>query len=202
MKIIDVFRQRIVLFIIQILLLNVFIYIIGYKFTITFDDRTLKEQELIIQFLANFILFDDLQGFFFRYFSWLLVSLIPIFIFNNFKNAYSMNLLTLFFPSFFLYVFLWRHSRIYFDSKCHFLILQTIILGFVIVGFSIGLSLILKKFTKFKTEPQIEDLFIMASMNKIVCPNCGTEFDSTPKFCYNCNTDLTMLINNESGKEE
>ncbi len=202
MKIIDVFRQRIVLFIIQILLLNVFIYISGYKFTINFDDTTLKEQKLIIQFLANFILFDDLPGFFFICLSWLLASTIPIFIFTNFKKAYSMNLLTLFFPSYFLYVFLRRHSRTYFDSKFHFLILQTIILGIVIVGFSIGLSLILKKFTKFKTEPQIEDLFIMASMNKIVCPNCGTEFDSTPKFCYNCNTDLTMLINNESGKEE
>lgn len=202
MKIIDVFRQRIVLFIIQILLLNVIIYLIGYNFAINFDDTTIKEQKLIIQFLANLILFDDLPGLFFICLSWLLVSIIPIFIFNNFKKAYSMNLLTLFFPSFFLYVFLREHSRTYFDSKFLFLILQTIILGIIIATFSIGLSLILKKFTNFKTEPQMEDLLIIAGMNKVVCPNCGTEFDSTPKFCYKCNTDLTLLVSNKSEKEE
>ncbi len=202
MRIIDVLRSRIILFIIQILLLNVFIYIVGNKFTINFDDKTSKAEELIIQFLANFTLFDNLLGFYFIYISWLLISLIPILLFNNFKKAYSMNLLTLFFPCFFLYVFLRRHSRIYFDSNFYFLILQTITLGIVIVGFSIGLSLILKKFIKVETEPQIEDLLIVASKNKIKCPNCGTEFNSTPKFCYNCNADLTIIIKDNNGKEE
>ena len=202
MKIIDVFRSRIILFFIQILLLNLFIYNIGYHIEINLDMGISMEREIIIQILANYTLFNDLSGLFFLYISWILVILLPIFIYNNYKKAYSMNLMTFFLPNFFLYVFLRRYSREYFNSYFQFHFLHTLLLGFVIIGFSIGLSLILKKVSKVKTEPQIEDLFIMASMNKIVCPNCGTEFDSTPKFCYNCNTDLTMLINNESGKED
>ena len=202
MKIIDVFRSRIILFSIQILLLSLFIYSIGYYIEIDLEIGISMEQEIIIQILANYTLFNDLSGLFFLYISWILVSLLPIFIYNNFQKAYSMNLMTFFFPNFFLYVFLRRYSREYFNAYFQFHFLHTLLLGFVIIGFSIGLSLILKKVSKVKTEPQIEDLFIMASMNKIVCPNCGTEFDSTPKFCYNCNTDLTMLINNESGKED
>ena len=202
MKIIDVFRSRIILFIIQILLLSLFIYSIGYYIDLNLDMGISIEREKIIQILASYTLFNDLSGLFFLYISWILVSLIPIFIYNNFKKAYSMNLMTFFFPNFFLYVFLRRHSKEYFNSYFQFHFLHTFLLGIVIVGLSIVFSLILKKVLKFKSEIQLEDLSLIASKNRIKCPNCGAEFNSTPKFCYNCNADLTVIIKEKNGKEE
>ncbi|MFW9998874.1 MAG: hypothetical protein ACFE9Q_02170 [Candidatus Hodarchaeota archaeon] len=202
MKIIDFFRSRIILFLIQILLLSSFIYSLGYFFKINFDAGTLIEQEVIIQFLANYILFDDLLGLCFIYISWIIVSLLPIFIFNNFKKAYSMNLMTFFFPNFFLYVFLWKYSPDYFNLNFQFHLLHTILLGLVIIGISIGLSLLIKKITKKEVITQIEDLSILASEGKKVCPNCGTEFESVPKFCYKCNTDLSIITGNNNGNKQ
>lgn len=201
MKLIDFFRSRIILFLIQILLLSLLIYSFNYKFNIIFDIGILKEREVIIQFLANYVLFDDLSGLYFIYISWILVSLIPIFVYNNFKKAYSMNLMTFFFPNFFLYVFLWNYSPYYFDSKFPFHFLHTILLGVLLISFSIGLSLLLKKIMKLKIETQIEDLHDIANQNRIICPNCGTEFNSIPRFCYNCNTDLTIRTEDQDGKE-
>ncbi|MFX0104214.1 MAG: hypothetical protein ACFE75_01830 [Candidatus Hodarchaeota archaeon] len=76
------------------------------------------------------------------------------------------------------------------------------LLCILIVSISIGLSLILRKIKKLKVETSIEDLHAIASRNKIICPNCGTEFDSSPKFCYKCNTDLTKLIEDKNRNEE
>ncbi len=202
MKIIDVFRSRIILFMIQILLLTLFIYVIGYQNEISLDVGISIEREKIINVLANYTLFDNFVGLNFLYTSWILVSLIPIFIYNNFKRAYSMNLMTFFFPNFFLYVFLWRYSRDYFDSNFQFHFLHTILLGIVLVGISIGFSLILNKVIQFKTEIQMEDLSTIASTSKVVCPNCGIEFESIPKFCYNCNSNLTLISKDKNGEEE
>ncbi|MFX1305785.1 MAG: hypothetical protein ACFFDG_03010 [Promethearchaeota archaeon] len=162
-----------------------------------------KEQKLIIQFLANYILFDDISGLFFIYLYWSIVSLIPIFVYSNFKKAYSMNLMTYFFINFFTYTFLYHYSNDYFDAYFLFHFLQTLLLGIVIVGLSIGLSLILKKITKVKVETQIEDLSILASRAKVRCPNCGTEFESIPKFCYKCNSELFIKLEekNTNGKQ-
>jgi len=202
MKIIDVFRSRIILFIIQILLLSLFIYSIGYYIEINLDIGISIEREKILQILANYTLFNDLFGLFFLYISWILVSLIPIFIYNNFKKAYSMNLMTFFFPNYFLYIFLWRYSREYFNSYFQFHFLHTFLLGIVIAGLSIAFSLILKKVLKFKSETQLEDLSLIANKNRIECPKCGAEFNSIPKFCYNCNADLTVIIKEKNGKED
>ena len=67
MKIIDVFRSRIILFMIQILLLTLFIYVIGYQNEISLDVGISIEREKIIQILANYTLFDNLFGLFFLY---------------------------------------------------------------------------------------------------------------------------------------
>jgi hypothetical protein len=194
MKIIALFRSRLIVFLIQILLLSFFIYSLGYIFNINFDVGILVERKVIIQFLANYVLFDDLSGLCFLYICWILISIIPIIIYNNFKKAYSMNLMTFFFPNFFLYVFLWRYSREYFNLNFQFHFLQTILLGIVIVGFSIGISLVLKKITKVKLKSQIEDLSTIVSLTQSTCPKCGTKFNSIPRFCYKCNTDLSILI--------
>ena len=201
MKIIDFFRSRIIVFLIQILLLSFIIYGLDYIFNVNFDVGILLEREVIIQFLANYVLFDDLSGLCFIYICWLIVSLVPIIIYNNFKKAYSMNLMTFFFPNFFLYIFLWRYSREYFDSNFQFHILHTILLGIVIVGFSIGISIILKKITKNKLRTQIEDLSTLVSETQSTCPKCGTKFDSIPRFCYKCNTDLSIKIEEKNTNE-
>ncbi len=201
MKLIDFFRSRIIIFLIQILLLSLFIYGLGYDFHVDFDDDILKEEEMIIQFLANYVLFNNLTDLCFIYISWILISLIPIFIYINFKKAYSMNLMTFFFPNFFLYVFLGRHSPDYFNSNFQFHFLHTILLGIVIVSFSIGISLVLKKITKDKLKTKIEDLSTIASLTHSTCPKCGTKFDSIPRFCYKCNTDLSIKIEKKNVNE-
>ncbi len=198
MKIIDVFRMKFVIFMIQILILSFCIFLKGYEFNIVFDVGILEEQAFIIQILANYILFNKLSDLYFIYIIWILVSLIPILAYKDFKKAYSMNLQTYFFPNFFFYAFLRRHSRSYFNSYFQFHILHTILLGIVIVGFSIGLTLIIKKITKGKSEPQIADLEAIARSITTICPHCGTEFESIPKFCYNCNSDLTIKIEDKS----
>ena len=192
MKIIDFFRSKIILFIIQILILSLFIFYFGYQFNIIFDIDASNAQKRITQFIANYVLFNDLSGLLFMYFIWILVSIIPIFLYNDFKKAYSMNIMTFFFPNFFTYIFLYRYSKDYFNSKFSFHLLHSILLILLIVMVSIGISLILKKITKVKIEEQIEDLHVIISNINSKCPNCGTEFNSTPLYCWHCNAKLIL----------
>ncbi|UCC18325.1 MAG: zinc ribbon domain-containing protein [Promethearchaeota archaeon] len=199
MKVIEVFRSRLVLFIIQTLILNLVVFYFGYQVNLNYDIGIQIEQKMIIQFLANYIWFNKLSGLFFIYILWIIILFIPVIIYNNFKKAYSMNLITFFFPNFFLYIFLSRYSPIYFNSHFGFHFVNTILLAMLIVSLSISFSLIKEKILKSKSKPQIEDLHSIANEIKKVCPKCGTEFNSLPKFCYNCNTNLTEIIEDKTG---
>ncbi len=192
MKIIDFFRSKIIIFIIQILLLSLFIFYFSYQFSINFDNEASNAQKRITQFIVNYVLFDEITSLFFMYFIWILVSIIPIFLYNDYKKAYSMNIMTFFFPNFFGYIFLNRYSGDYYSSKFSFHLLHSVLLIILIVMISIGGSLTLKKITKGKTEERIEDLHVIISNIKSKCPNCGTEFNSRPIFCYNCDTKLIL----------
>ena len=192
MKVLDFFRSKIILFIIQILILSFFIYIFHYSVDINFDSDVSISQELIIQFIANYVLFRNPSGMIFVYMSWIIISFIPDLLHNNFKSAYSMNLTTFFFPNFFVYTFLYQHSVDYFNSNFLFHLLQTILIGLVITLISLVISLTLKKIRKVSSEAQLEDLQIVANSIKSKCSNCGTEFDSTPTFCYNCNSKIII----------
>ncbi|MFX0080834.1 MAG: hypothetical protein ACFE94_03685 [Candidatus Hodarchaeota archaeon] len=55
----------------------------------------------------------------------------------------------------------------------------------------------MKRITKVEIEEQMEDLQIIMNQIKSKCPNCGTEFNSTPIYCYNCDTKL-ILKNEEN----
>ncbi|MFX1570323.1 MAG: hypothetical protein ACFFCV_18335 [Promethearchaeota archaeon] len=201
MRLIDFFRSKIIIFLIQIIILSFFIYGFGYVFNINFDIDISIERQVIIQFLANYVLFNDLSGLCFIYIGWILISLLPIFLYNNFKKAYSMNLITFFFPNFFLYIFLWRYSEEYFDINFQFHILQTILLGIAIVIFSIVISIILKRITIDKIGTQTDDVSTIAGKIKSICPKCGTKFDSIPRYCYKCNADLSINLEEKNTNE-
>lgn len=188
----SIFKFKVVNFIIQILILSLFIYIFNYEYTINFDKEISKERRDIIQFLANYIMFDpnDLSGLYFIYLSWIFISLIPIINFDDFKTVYSMNLYTFFFPNFFFYVFLYRYSPNYFHLHFSTLFVQTIILGLCIIIFSIGISFILNKTIRHKSKAQFEDFKKIVENIRFKCPYCGTEFNSIPKYCYNCLKEL------------
>ncbi len=204
MKIIDVFRIRIVVFLIQISILILLIHLFEYKHDLNLllfpqPSDTTEEQIAIIEWLSNYTLYEDWSDLFFIYTIWLLISIIPILIYKNYKQAYSMNFLTFFFPNFFLYAFLRNYYRSYFNTNFLSLFMKTIILGVTIILFSIGLSLGIKKIMKTKIDTQIADLEAIARSITTICPNCGTEFASIPKFCYNCNLDLTIKTEDKNG---
>jgi hypothetical protein len=192
MKIIDLFRNKIILFIIQILILSLFIFYFGYQFNVSFNTDASNTQKRITQFILNYVLFNDLSGLLFIYFTWILVSIIAIFLYNDFKKAYTMNIMTFFFPNFFGYVFLHRYSKDYFKANFSFHFLNSILLIFLIIIISIGFSLILKRIRKVEIQEQMEDLQGIINQIKSKCPNCGTEFNSTPMYCYNCEAKLIL----------
>ena len=200
MKAIKIVRNRIFIFMIQFLILSLIVICSNYKFNLIFNaipNEPTIEQKVVTQFLANFVLFKNVPDLVFIYIIWILVSIIPIFVYNNYKKAYSMNLITFFFPNFFLYIFLSRYSILYFNSYFAFHLVHTILLGIVIAGFSIGISIGLNKFLKYIKKDQIEIIDSIAKEGQITCPNCGIKFESIPKYCYKCNRILTTTEDNE-----
>ncbi|MFX0005260.1 MAG: hypothetical protein ACFFA7_01900 [Promethearchaeota archaeon] len=205
MKIIEIIRSRIVLFIIQISILFLIIQLLGYKFDLNLlsihrPDNTTDVQIGIIEWLVTYLMYQELTELIFIFIIWILISTIPIIIYNNYRKAYSMNLMTFFFPNFFFYVFLFNYYQPYFSIYFLALFIKTVMLGTTIILYSIGLSLILKKILDFRGEKKGIDLSEIASSGKLICPKCGVEFESIPKVCYNCNTDLTVKSENTVGK--
>ncbi|HUW89337.1 MAG TPA: zinc ribbon domain-containing protein [Candidatus Nanopelagicaceae bacterium] len=180
-------------FCIQILILLISSVIFNYRIQIDFDLSTnprAGEQQFIIQFLANIILYNTTFGFLYINITWVIVSLLPILIFNNYRKAYSMNLTTFFFPNFFFYVFYWRYSITSFSSVLPTFLVETIALAITILIFSIGLSLIFKLIRNFENDENKVNITEIELKNRSECPQCGTKFDSKPKYCYNCNSHL------------
>jgi len=202
MKIQNYFKNKLLLFITQILILSLLMSIFQYNSKIEFTSSISEERKLIIQLLSNYIMYNNSFGFTYIFFTWILISLIPIFIFNDFKRAYSMNLLTFFFPNFFFYVFYYRYSETYFNALFPSLIIKTIILGITIVIISIGLSLFLKFIKQFRKGTKVENLKQIELQSKMTCQNCGTQFNSVPKYCYKCNNLLTNELGEPIGNKK
>lgn len=190
MKIKTLFKSKLMVFCIQILILLISSVIFNYRIHIDFDlstDPRAGEQQFIIQFLANIILYNTTFGFLYINIIWVIVSVLSILIFNNYRKAYSMNLTTFFFPNFFFYIFYWRYSITSFSSVFPTFLVETIALSIAILIISIGLSLILKL---IRNEEKKVDITEIDLKNRSECPQCGTKFESKPKYCYNCNTHL------------
>ena len=192
-------------FCIQILFLLILNAIFSYRVQIDFDlstDPRAGEQQFIIQFLANIILYNTTFGFLYINITWVIVSLLPILIFNNFRKAYSMNLTTFFFPNFFFYVFYWRYSITSFSSVFPTFLVETIALAITILIISIGLSLILKLIRNFRGDEKKLNLTEIELKNRSECPQCGAKFESKPKYCYNCNTRIKEELGEIIGSEK
>lgn len=194
-----VLRSKLMIFIVQIAILSVFIYLVDYAFKIDFDSNITEERREIIQFLANYILFDtkNSYGIILICVSWIIVATLPILAFNDYKKATSLNFTTFFFPNFFFYVFLYRYSRNYYDSHFPHLFTLTIFLGAIILCYSIVVSLVLKKIKKPKKKAAFENLKLITQKNKSKCPYCGTNFDSIPKYCYKCLKEIALETSSE-----
>ncbi len=190
-----VIKSKVFIFFFQFLVLSTFIYSCNHHFNFIFDESISKERKDIIQFIANFIMFETTSSAIFIYFIWFNSTLIPIFIYNDYKKAYSMNLTTFFLPNFFFFVFLFKYSPNYFNSYFQVLFTQTVLLGLFIVAISIGISIVLKKMKRRNVETLKKSIMLFASNNKSKCLNCGVEFDSIPKYCYNCSKELIKREN-------
>lgn len=202
MKISSFFKKKTILFVIQFFLLTFMIYLFNYSFIIEFDPNIENDQRSIIQFLANYVLFRDINGIIFLYTAWLIISLLPIIINQEPKKACSNNFLTFFVLNFFVYVFLFsgdmRVTSDFFSSNFAPLIWNSIILGSVILIYSFLISLLLKKLKSSQLEKKTSEL-LLDDTPLMVCPKCGAKFDSIPLFCFKCNSKLTI---NESEIDE
>ncbi|MFO7797691.1 MAG: hypothetical protein R6W84_16220 [Promethearchaeia archaeon] len=183
-------RSKILIFLVQFIILTLFIYGFNYVYQIDFDASISEERKMIIQFLANFIQFKDLDSFLFVNGFWILVSFIPIIIFREIRPALIANLKLIFFLNFFFYVFLSRYSPIFFNNEVWGLMLNTVIITIIIGLISIVFSFIAKKLTEPNIDAQLADLEKVIQTTRYVCPNCGTEYNSVPKYCYKCSIEL------------
>ena len=190
MRILKIFRSRIVLFIIQFAILSLFLIIFKYSFTIVFDSSVSEERKVIIQVLVNYIMFEGANDTIFIYSLRLLVATIPIILYRKVKKVYSINLLSFFFPNFFFYVFLSRYSPLYFNENFGQLFIKTVILGAILIVYSVGFSLIINRIWNLIKKEKPTQLLDINKKIVSQCPKCGTRFDSKPLYCYNCNAKL------------
>ncbi|KKM90546.1 hypothetical protein LCGC14_1237590 [marine sediment metagenome] len=195
MNLIKLIKNRLTIFLIQISILIAAISFFEYNYDLNLQlfpkpDDTVVEQIFIIEWLVNYILFKSYEDMILIFTIWFIISIIPVLIYNDYKEVYSMNLITFFFSNFFFYAFLLNYYRPYFNANFLNLFIKTLILGITMIFFSIGTSLTLKAIRRPKFEMQQEDLHQIAESIRSKCPQCGTEFNSKPLFCYNCNYEL------------
>lgn len=196
-----ILRSKLVIFSVQFVLLSLFIYTSNYSFQINFDPTITPERQVIIQFLGNYIFYKDISTLLFLAGIWIGISLIPILVFKDPRTATSANIKILFFLNFFFFVFLYRYSSSYFNKELWNLFLKAFILAGIVIIFSVVLSYGIKKLIQPKEETHIENLKKITKLTTSTCPNCGAKFQSNPKYCYKCLTELSKskenpLVNN------
>jgi hypothetical protein len=191
-----VIKTKIFTFCVQIIVLILLIYAFNYNFIIDFNEEITLERRYIIQFLANMIAFTELRGMIFISLSWILIGIFPVIIFKNYRKVLYVNILTLFTPSFFFYVFLNKYSQNYFILNFPILFLNTIILGIILLLSSVPLGYLRHKLSKSQKKDNKKDLEKISKKNQVLCPECGTLFESKPTYCYNCSKKLLFETEN------
>ena len=199
MKAADLYRSKLGLFCIQVIILTLFITVFQYKFFIDFDGGILPERRFVIQVLANYVMYEWDGSLLFIYGIWLLVAIIPVIILKETRKVVIMNMITFFIPNYFFYVFLIKYSS---ENYTSILILKTLLLGSIIASFSVLLTIILKLIKNLRKEVTLQDFSLIEQQTKSKCPYCGTEFNSTPVYCYNCNKRLIPSLEDKDGESE
>ena len=199
MKAADLYRSKLGLFFIQVLILTLFITVFQYKFFVDFDSGILPERRFAIQVLANYVMYEWDGSLLFMYGIWLLVAIIPVIILKETRKVVIMNMITFFIPNYFFYVFLIKYSS---ENYTSILILKTLLLGLIIASFSILLTIILKLIKNLRKEVTMQDVSLIEQQTKSKCPYCGTEFNSIPVYCYNCNRKLIPNLEDKNGESE
>lgn len=194
-----VFKSKIGIFIIQVLILTLSILFYNYSFTISFDSGISIERKMIIQFLGNYILVGNITDAIFLYSIWTIVTMLPVFILRNSRRALGANLKLIFFPNFFFYLFLSRYSPDYFNSTWLILLLPFLIFAIIIILLSFLIPKIFQMLKRRDKEAQLQEVQKIANENRKICPNCGAKFESTPIFCYKCSK---RLIAKEEKKQQ
>ncbi len=185
-----ILEKKIVIFIMQFSFLSLLLQVGDYHVNLLFDEGIIEVRRTIISFLGRLIIYQTHHDFLFLNACWMFISLIPSLLYLDYKKATSMNLTTFFIPNFFFYIFFSRYSPDYFSMYFTKFFLQTIIMGLIIISFSIASALVLLKIKNFfattwRKEANKVELNIQSK-----CPYCGTEFQSMPKICYNCSKEL------------
>ena len=199
MKAADLYRSKLGLFCIQVFILTLFITLFQYSFFIDFDGGILPERRLVIQLLANYVMYEWDGSLLFIYGIWLLIAIIPVIILKETRKVVVMNVITFFFPNYFFYVFLIKYSS---ENYTSILILKTLLLGSIIASFSVLLTIILKLIKNLRKEVTLQDFSLIEQQTKSKCPYCGTEFNSIPVYCYNCNKRLIPSLEDKDGESE
>ena len=104
MKAADLYRSKLGLFCIQVIILTLFITVFQYKFFIDFDGGILPERRFVIQVLANYVMYEWDGSLLFIYGIWLLVAIIPVIILKEIRKTVVINMITFFLPNYFFYV--------------------------------------------------------------------------------------------------
>ena len=199
MKAADLYRSKLGLFFIQVLILTLFITVFQYKFFVDFDSGILPERRFAIQVLANYVMYEWDGSLLFMYGIWLLVAIIPVIILKETRKVVIMNMITFFIPNYFFYVFLIKYSS---ENYTSILILKTLLLGLIIASFSILLTIILKLIKNLRKEVTMQDVSLIEQQTKSKCPYCGTEFNSIPVYCYNCNRKIIPSFEDKNGESK
>ncbi len=129
--------------------------------------------------------------------SWLIAGFIGGIITRSWKGALIVSIITGFILSLTWIFLMWRYIPSYWAE---FISTRTTL---AILGQTFGTGLLLGFFSAgtaicgaYITTPQKKALK-QAPIREIqtICPNCGTIFQSKPKFCYKCNTILDFSEN-------
>ena len=199
MKAADLYRSKLGLFCIQVIILTLFITVFQYKFFIDFDGGILPERRFVIQVLANYVMYEWDGSLLFIYGIWLLVAIIPVIILKEIRKAVVINMITFFLPNYFFYVFLIKYSS---ENYTSILMLKTLLLGLIIAIFSVLLTIMLKLIKNLRKKVITQDISLIEQQTKSKCPYCGTEFNSIPVYCYNCNKKLIPSLEDKDGESE
>ncbi len=185
-------KSRFIIIFLMIIIISILIFSLNGRISLPLDSFILDEQKLIIEILASYFLAEIPiqfnQALINIYLAWTLGALFASLILANPKKTLTNITILIFFISFFLLIFGFRHSPNYFTSFFPQIFIHIIFLSIYISLFSfISAFFIEKIYKKFqKSENHEIRLEVLARSNKIKCPHCGTEYESVPLYCYNC----------------